>query len=153
VDTSTELDHRVFQFVADETGHPLRNVVRGTTLTWEIGLAGDDAVEFLQKFIKQFNIDPESFRTIDFGRHFGNQDAHLQLGCVLFVVGVPLAFLIENQFGAATWFASCSGCFLAYLIWTGWALICTKWPPPDPSAITVGDLIDAARAGRWTADK
>jgi acyl carrier protein len=70
------MDHRsslrddVIAFVRDHTGHKRKEIGDETTLLYDLGVDGDDAIELLEAFIKKFGIDPTG---LDVKRHFNGE--------------------------------------------------------------------------------
>jgi hypothetical protein len=52
-----ELEERIICFVAEQTGIKARRILLSSSLAQEIGMDGDDAVEFFQSFGRDFNVD------------------------------------------------------------------------------------------------
>ena len=67
------LTQRVCEFITRETRYPLRKITPETTLAWDIGLAGGDAVELFDAFAREFAIERESFSRLDFRQQFGDE--------------------------------------------------------------------------------
>lgn len=69
--SSTEPDDlfpRLAALLAREQGYPLARITRATRLQEDAGMDGDDAVEFLEAYEREFRVDLTSFR---FYHHFG----------------------------------------------------------------------------------
>jgi hypothetical protein len=59
---------RVIKFTAETVGVKESNIRLETTLLGDLGLTGDDAVDFFVSYAKTFEVDLSAFRCID---HFG----------------------------------------------------------------------------------
>jgi hypothetical protein len=65
---SADLSGQVRKFVSDFWCEPLQGLGLETRLEEDLGMTGDDAWEFLQKFGVRFEID---FTGLEFHKHFG----------------------------------------------------------------------------------
>lgn len=54
------------QCVADFTGVPMQNLRDGTSLFHDLGMDGDDALEFMQEFARRFHVDLAQFVHSDY---------------------------------------------------------------------------------------
>ncbi len=125
------LVERVMAFVAHETAFPARKLSLDTRLSFDIGLAGDDAIEFFEAFVLEFGVDPGSLQDLDFDEHFGDErPAH-----PLVVLGGGLLLL--------------AGCIRPLRPLT--QAVRHRWLEKEPpgGAVRVQDLVSAAAAGRW----
>ncbi len=59
----------VIRFTREQT-RPIKEIGGDTVLQTELGLDGDDAVEFFDRFFKTFGVDPSQFQ---FDDHFGSE--------------------------------------------------------------------------------
>lgn len=96
---------RLAALLEREQGYPSARVTRATRLSEDAGMDGDDAVEFLQAYAREFGVNLSAFR---FYHHFGPE-------------------------GCNPW----------------WLVVRPWWARVRHLPLTVGDLEDAARAGRW----
>lgn len=112
----------------------------------DLGLDGDDAVEFFDAYAETFSVDltPLHARWRD---HFGPEGFPLSFGLGMVLVGttvsVPLILM-----GLPEWLVFALGMTAAF----GWLIGLRAWPlarGPRLVPITVSDLIHAARIGRW----
>jgi hypothetical protein len=60
----------VAAFVAEERGAPLQRIAPETTLFGDLGMDGDDAVEFFTEFFRRFEVESGNFQI---SRHFGSE--------------------------------------------------------------------------------
>jgi acyl carrier protein len=65
---NSRLAEAVRSFVAEERGMKLKKVRMDSRLEEDLGMTGDDAAEFMEKFQEQFNVDLSGF---EFNKHFG----------------------------------------------------------------------------------
>ncbi len=52
---------KLFKFISEECGVEISELSDDTTLLWDLGLDGDDAVEFFENFSEQFDVDLSEF--------------------------------------------------------------------------------------------
>src|SRR5262245_28881094 len=86
---AASLDKRVRSFVSRRTNARLDRITPSTSLSWDIGLAGDDAHLFFQEFRKQFEIDPASLERLPIAKHFGTEGLSLGGYCVFSIFVAP----------------------------------------------------------------
>src|SRR5262245_16164238 len=148
MESHDELWERVRAFVAKECGVHPDSVKPETTLAWDIGLAGDSAVEFFEAFAEEFGVDLDSFRALDFRKHFGDEGQPLWLGCVLVPLLMPF-ILFAGYVGLANWI----GLVIAMpFLLTGLYVVGkvqARRNRADAEALRVNDLVAAAAAKRW----
>ncbi|MDX3966548.1 MAG: DUF5958 family protein [Bradyrhizobium sp.] len=76
-----------------------KQITLGTDVAWDLGVDGDDALDFMRRFSDQFNVDMSEF---DFDMYFGGEGFELS-GPVKTLLGwrtkVPMT--VELLFGAA----------------------------------------------------
>jgi hypothetical protein len=53
----TELEEQITAFIVEETGRKRKRVLLASRLAQDIGMDGDDAVEFFKKFGEKFHVD------------------------------------------------------------------------------------------------
>lgn len=66
------ISKKVKAFVAQQTGARVEEIVVQTELVKELGVDGDDAIEFFEKFSEEFQVDLSTFK---FNKHFGTEAA------------------------------------------------------------------------------
>ncbi len=62
-----DIDDRVIDFVANYVGIDANEVNKGTTVNDELGVDGDDGMDMLESFSKEFDVDISSVKDIYFG--------------------------------------------------------------------------------------
>ena len=97
-----KLVEQVSQFVAKQTGFPLRDISSETSLAHDIGLAGDDSEKFFAAFAKQFDVDLDSLRHMDFKKHFAHEGEFMWSGLVV-AVAILLTLIVGSAFGLSIW--------------------------------------------------
>jgi len=144
------LADRVRAFVARETGNPIENIGLETTLAGDLGLAGVDADQFLEAYMKEFAVAPESFAILDFDKHFGEAPAirATPAGCVFVILFLFIVMIIG-------WLAETYGpwVFLPVpLVVVILIVLCRRRLRAAKNAvdeIRIRDLVDAAQAKKW----
>ena len=146
----TELEQRIIAFVEHETGTKSRWIELSSCLQHDLGMDGDDAVEFFEKFEKDFAVDLALLRH-HWPNHFGPEFSSPSLGCLVVIgAAVVLGDLLHRAFQPIpSW-----GWILVLLVIFGCAY---SWLFADRAAdtsvkITVSGLVDAATAGRWVKE-
>jgi|GEM_PF-840528 len=138
-------DERIRALIVRHTDvtRPLRESDR---LLEDLGLDGDDAVDFFEAYGTTFGVDLDPLHQ-RWAQHFGPEGFPLSftLGMVLIaaVAGGLLAFT-----GLPKWAVIGLGLAAAF----GWLIGLRAWPLGRGQVaipITVGDLNEAARLGRW----
>ncbi len=138
----------VKDFVARETAVPFESISLETSLSWDLGLAGDDADDFFLAFAKEFDVDLESFKVLNLERHFGSEGLYPHQGCLIALMWLP-GFFVGRASGLAEWASFLLG--FVSLILGVWLLgrIQSRMHRHDPDAIRVRDLVEAAAAKKW----
>ena len=143
------LDQQIVALVARFTDRPVADITPDLTLFDDLGLDGDDAVEFFEAFEADFQPDLEALYA-RWGSHFGPEGWTLsnigQVVSGIMVLAAPVA-VIAALAGVPRWLALFFG-MAAFLVWF---LLLRMWPfrPKALSPISVQDLITTAKAGRW----
>lgn len=139
--TSYDLRAQTISLLASERGLA-PEVLRGSDrLLQDLGMDGDDAVEFFESVHRQFGTDLSHLYE-NWSAHFGAEAAPWFWFIAIFVGGV-----VPLSAGAAglQWFWAFSLCSIsaAASIWLTWKMGNRLRP------ITVDDLVAAVEAGRW----
>lgn len=61
-----EVRNTVFEFLADQVGVSISKLSAETTLFGDLGIDGDDGVEFLEAFARRFEIDCSNLQVADY---------------------------------------------------------------------------------------
>jgi acyl carrier protein len=136
------LEERVQGFTARHLGVKRDKLSTGTRLNQDLGMDGDDAVEFFRAFGAEFKVNLDDL----YGRwnqHFGPDGGPSFGFLIIIVLCITAGFLLRDVFGlfpAWAW-----GIGLTVLV----ILAHQLWFARKKLPITVGDLIDSARSGRW----
>ena len=139
------LEERVIAMVAEDRGLPVSKITPDKRLLDDLGMDGDDAVEFFEAFGERFgmNLTPLGEH---WDRHFGPEG--ISPLAFFLVVGaiVALSLVVVSIIAGLVWLGLTSGGFLALVVGLGrWGA--RRRVPHLP--VTVGNLIEAAQTGRW----
>jgi acyl carrier protein len=142
----TELEERIIEFTAEERGMKREDIELSSGLSDDLGMDGDDAVDFLEKFGKKFSVDLELLWK-HWPRHFGPEFSGPSLGAIMLIVAcVVLGDLLHRAFHRIPAWAWMIALIVA-AVWTYNRFFADR--NPDVIPVTVGDLMDAAKAGKW----
>ena len=136
---------RVFDFVIRQTDvrRPLHLPDR---LSEDLGIDGDDAVNFFQAFEAEFEVDLEPLYQ-NWSSHFGPEGFPLSVGVVMVVIASAVGVLAATA-RLPEWLAIGLGLAAAL----GWLFGLRTWPlnrGKTQTPVTINDLIRATQAGRW----
>ncbi|MES2442535.1 MAG: hypothetical protein V4574_06860 [Pseudomonadota bacterium] len=139
----TEIEREVLQLVVDQTGVRADKVTLETRLLHDIGMEGDDAVEFFAAVRERFGTDLDALEA-DWARHFGPEPGCLTGAAI--VPGAAVGAAIAIALGLPDFW----GALLA--VATGvasiWAM--TRFSgEPKAAPVTVADVAAAVAAGAW----
>ena len=76
-----DLFEKISEFVLRERGKYKKALTRETTLEKDLKITGDDSVEFIESFGKEFNVDVSQF---DLAKHFVSEGTFALLKLTLF---------------------------------------------------------------------
>jgi hypothetical protein len=137
------LEDRVYALVEGELGVKRETLTPNSTLSHDLGMEGDDAVEFFERFAKEFNVDTRQLGE-DWHAYFSPEGAGLgTLLCVFVPPGVFAAVLSLVFPSLPLWLWGITGI-------VGWLAAIYYWQKTHPGPqISVQDLVECARAGIW----
>jgi hypothetical protein len=143
--TDVSLEESILTFVRDHRPIPRRHKLSlETRIAQDIGMDGDDAVEFFEDFGKKFNIDFADLH-IRWDQHFAPEGGGSPGTIVVLFICVIAGFWLHDLFGLLpSWGWGIALIGAAILIYQRWFAKKTMLP------ITVGDLVESARSGQWT---
>lgn len=138
------IEAEVIDLIARERGLPRHRVALSSRLLQDLGMDGDDAVEFFQDFERRYCADLEPlYRHWD--RHFGPEGfgSPLSLLVMLVLLFLPLPLIALGIPPAWVWGVEIA----AILLWL-WPL--GQWPLKDETVpVTVEEVVLAASTKRW----
>jgi Protein of unknown function (DUF1493) len=143
--TDVSLEENVLTFVSNHWLIPRRHKLSvKTRLAQDLGMDGDDAVKFFKDFGHKFNVDFADLH-IRWNQHFAPEGGGSFGVVVVLCLCVTAGFWLHDTFGlVAPW---------------GWGIVLIgaailvhrRWFANDTMlSITVEDLVESARLGRWT---
>jgi hypothetical protein len=141
------LEQRVLTFAAIRSGVSPRKVSPMTRLAQDLDIKGDDAEEFFDAYRKEFRVNLDELN-MHWDQHF-HPEPGLILNTVFWFLGfVALTFFVARPIYPRYWASSNEWQIGGGLV--GVISLFAAWYQnrrSDP--VTIADLIDAARAGRW----
>lgn len=138
------VEERVIRFTAQHW--PVRKgqkLTSGTRLAQDLGMDGDDAIEFFEKFAAEFKVDLHDLR-VHWNQHFAPEGS-LSLGAmVAIVLCITAGFWLRDRVDILpAWAWGISLIAIVGLI--------HYWLTKDKmSPVTLGDLAESVRLGRWS---
>lgn len=142
-----EFEDRIIEFTAAERSMKRKDILLSSCLSHDLGMDGDDAVEFFEKFGKDFNVDLELLWQ-HWRLHFGPEFSGPSLGSIVAIVAcVVVGDLLHRTFHRIPGWAA----MIALIVVAGWAhfRFFTDRDREGAIPVTVQDLVEAAKAGKW----
>lgn len=137
------IEAEIIQLVADERGLPRQNIQLSDRLLQDLGMDGDDAVDFFISVRERFGTDLTHLRE-HWSEHFSSEGT----GCWGALVVIPLGIiggLIAIFTRSKVWGAVVALALFAILVW----MMHLRRPGEALVRITVGDVVAAAETGTW----
>jgi len=139
------ISDRVFALVAEERGEKREKLQLTTTLSDDLGIDGDDAVEFFEKFGREFSVDLRDLNP-DWSFYFAPEGVPPHALLLWLAPGLAFALLL-------IYFIPRLPDFLASIVaFVSWFWILAHWTKRNKGKtprITIEDLIQTASAGKW----
>tara|TARA_A100001391_G_scaffold71385_1_gene45566 strand:+ start:280 stop:711 length:432 start_codon:yes stop_codon:yes gene_type:complete len=139
----SQTNHEIIEMLAEERGLPLERIVSSSRLLHDLGMDGDEAVDFFASLHERYGSDLTSLYA-NWGDHFGPEGFSCWNGLII----MPAAFAsgaIGGWLGLGTTVGFLIG--LGILVTGYWAI---HKMTPDPSIpITVAEVVSAVEAGAW----
>lgn len=138
------LQSEVVSRVSEQTGVPRQSVEPSSRLLHDLGMDGDDAVDFFNAVHERFGTDLTHLYE-HWGEHFGPEGFSCWNGLII----VPAA-LIGGLLAGAAGVSTLGGALItiALLGVVLWAM--RRWGPPDRMVpITIRDVVTAVELGAW----
>jgi Protein of unknown function (DUF1493) len=137
---------RVFALAADERGRNIEKLEPQLTLQRDLGMDADDAVEFFDRFGREFSVDLRPLGE-DWRYYFGPEGIPFRAALFLLIPGFTFSILFVRFLPR---FPDWSCFLLGFAIWTlvlfGWTYLRGSVSNPQ---ITIQGLIDCVHAGIW----
>ncbi len=142
----SELEEQIVKFIVAETHIKAKKVHLDSRFAQDIGMDGDDAIEFFEKFHEQFHVDLTELGS-HWDQHFLPEGGGPSLACMVVIgIGAVVGGLLHETFKwIPVWVAMIV--FVALLCWIYGKFFIEQQPEKTP--ITVHDLVEAANTRRW----
>ena len=141
-----DLAGEVIELLILRTNAKRDEITLSAQLLHDLGMDGEDAVDFFDEFATKFNVDISTLRQ-DWSLHFGPERLPLAgiLVILLWALSSGLLHLIFEQ--VPIWAFAAGLALIA-----GWALsrLNRKGESAGLDPIRVSDLVASAQSGRWT---
>jgi acyl carrier protein len=136
-------EERVMQFTAQHWRvRKGRSLTADTRLAQDLGMDGEDAVEFFGEFQQDFGVDLADLH-MHWDQHF-SPEGTLSLGAMAAIaLSITAGFGLRQAFGILPAWAW--GLILIAIA----ALIHQRFAKDDRMPVTLGDLAESVRVGRW----
>lgn len=139
------VEEAIRRILVERHAVPARRVRPDARLVEDIGLDGDDAVEFVQEIERKFGTDLSGLHR-DWHCRFGPEGLGWRAGLGAFVApAIVLALLLARSTVAESWAALVTVGVAASLCW----LLARRSRCPAREPITIADIADAVRRGAW----
>ena len=140
------IQDRVFALVAEQTGEKQGKLSLATTLGHDLGMDGDDAVEFFERFRSEFALDLQNLYR-DWKFYFGPEGTPITSLLCLILPGLAFGIGLTTVFPALpAWLMF----LIAYGMWFGLFFSWVRKQQKSMPQISIADLIQIANSGRWT---
>jgi hypothetical protein len=140
------IDERVYALLVEELCVPREKLAANKTLSHDLGMEGDDAVEFFEKFGNEFRVDFSSLYE-DWNKYFAAEGVSPAVVLVILGPGALIGFGMEQLFaGLPSWICF----FVGMSIWLVPFFYFVRRRSRRALQISIQDLIDCANEGRWS---
>lgn len=142
----TDLEQRVIGFVAEQTGIRADRIGLSSRLDQDLGIVGDDAVEFVEQYAKRFGVEVADLEA-RWDDYFTPETTAANPGCLVAIgLGMIAGNLLHSFVPAIPVWAATLG--VAWLLSWGYARFFCE-PAPERLPIRVVELAEAAERGYW----
>lgn len=139
----SETDREIVGMLADERGLSAEKISPSSRLLHDLGMDGDDAVEFFQSLQERYGTDLTNLYQ-HWGDYFGPEGFSCWNGLIILpaaVAGGVVAGLLD--LGAMV------GFLIAVVLLVAWYWAIHRVTPDPLQPITVAEVVSAAEAGAW----
>jgi hypothetical protein len=134
----------VMDLVDHERGLPREQVQLSDRLLQDLGMDGDDAVDFFNSLHERFGTDLTQLHE-GWSEHFGSEGFSCWNGLVI-IPAAALAGVVAGIAGLSQFW----GVVMAVVLLAAWLWGMRRWGPPDRLVpVTVQDVVAAVEAGAW----
>lgn len=140
--TDAPLEDKVLSFTGERWPMRRHKLSMSTRLAQDLGMEGDDAVAFFKEFGQRFNVDLAALH-VRWGQHLSPEGSGSFGAVVVLCLCITAGFWVHDLVGllpAWGWGIALAG--VAFFIYQRW--VAKKMLP-----ITIEDLVESARSGRW----
>jgi hypothetical protein len=143
----TELHDRILALVSLATGAKAEKLQLGKTLSGDLGMEGDDAAEFFEKFGSEFAVDlTDLYRNWSF--YFSPEGVPITTALLVAIPPVAIAILLQRFFPRLHGMVALG---IAVLLWLPVFVRWSRWRYNNRTLqITIEDLVQSASTGKWT---
>ena len=139
------LEEEVLDFTARYWHMDRDELSTSTRLSEDLGMDGDDAFEFFRAFGEEFKVNLDGLHA-NWKQHFSPEVGAASFGVIAAIcVCVTAGFWLGDVLGILpSWGWAIALMGIAFAVYQRW------FARKGMLSITVGDLVDSARSGRWT---
>jgi acyl carrier protein len=142
--SDASIDHQLIGLISEQIGVPRGKITPSSRLLQDLGMDGDDAVEFFADFAERYGADLTPLYT-HWDKHFGPEGLVGPTSFAVMLVLVALPFLALPFGVSPLWVMGAE--FVALVLWM-WPL--RQWLIKDETVpVTVEHLLITARTKRW----
>jgi len=142
---SSAIENRICTLVSEQNGANRKKLSLDSTLSHDLGIEGDDAVELFQRFSDEFKVDLTQLE-VDWHHYFAQEGLGPGTFLVASVPPLLAAFYCNLKFPRLGWLTIVLMSVLWWLILYSWI----RLQGPRSPQISIQDLIDCAKARKWT---
>ena len=141
---SRDCQSEVMDLLAHERGLPREKVELSARLVQDLGMDGDDAVDFFNSLHERFGTDL-AYLHEHWSEHFGPEGFSCWNGLVIIPAAV-IGGVVAGVVGLSTyWGVAITVALLAASLW-----VMRRWGPADKMVpVTVQEVVAAVEAGSW----
>lgn len=143
-----DLEGEVIDLLAEERGLARERVQLSDRLLQDLGMDGDDAVDFFNSVHERFGTD-----LAHLGEHWSEHFGPEGLSCWNGLVIVPFALIggvVGGIVGPSKFWSYAIAFAVAVALLAAWFWAMRRWGPPDKMVpITVAEVVAAVEAGAW----
>ena len=144
---TNELHDRVLAMVSWATDAKAEKLQLGITLSGDLGMEGDDAVEFFEKFGSEFAQDLTHLYR-DWKFYFSHEGVPIVTALLVAILPVGIAILLERFFPRLHGMVALG---IAALLWLPVLVQWSRWRYKNRTVqIAIEDLAQSASTGKWT---
>lgn len=142
---SRKLEAEILDLVADERGLPRHKVQPSSRLVEDLGMDGDDAVDFFNTIHERFGTDLAKLHA-NWSEHFGPEGSSCGINLVIIPVAIIGGLVAGVAQSSIVWGIALTVALLA----AAWLWVMRRWEPQAPMIpVTVAEVVAAVEAGVW----